>query len=145
MGLSHFTASATTCGVEPGEELVGKDGLVHIQGRVFTDLVDSLEPRISGTNRLTVSLDLNPETGKGSLTASFVLTPKLGKGSWTGAMSGSLNGMITAEGLARGTGDLEGMTAYLSFQQVAEHPAGQPACDDALAYYRMAGILLEPT
>ena len=143
MGMSALAANSTTCGVEPGDEVMGEDGLLRIRGRVFTDLVHSSDSRVAGTNRLTVSLDLNPEAGTGQLTASFVLTPSKTPGTWEGELVGTLNGMISATGLARGTGALEGAVAYISFQQVAEHPTGQPACKEPLAFYEMAGLILD--
>lgn len=141
MGLSAVSATATTCGVEPGEEEMGEDGLLHIRGRVFTDIVRSSDSRLNGNNTVTVFLDLNPEAGTGQLTASFVLTPEGSAGAWEGEIVGTLNGMISATGLAQGTGDLEGAVAYLEFRQVASHPTGEPACDDALAFYSMTGLI----
>jgi hypothetical protein len=145
MGLSEVSASATTCGVEPGEEVMGEDGLLRIRGRVFTDIVRSSDPRLTGTNRVTVSLDLNPAAGTGQLTASFILTPEESEGVWEGEMLGTLKGMISATGLARGTGTLNGAVAYLTFQQVASHPSGEPDCDDALAFYAMTGLIRDPS
>jgi hypothetical protein len=145
MALSAVSASATTCGVEPGEELMGEDGLLRIRGRVFTDIVRSSDPRLTGSNRVTVSLDLDPSAGTGQLTASFILTPEESEGAWEGEMLGSLNGMIAATGLARGTGALSGAVAYLNFQQVASHPSGEPGCDEALAFYAMTGLIRDPS
>ena len=141
MGLSVVSASATTCGVEPGDEAMGDDGLLHIRGRVFTDIVRSSDPRLTGSNRVTVFLDLNPEAGTGQLTASFVLTPEGLDGAWEGEMLGTLNGMISATGLATGTGALRGASAYIAFEQVGSDPSGEPACDNALAFYAMTGLI----
>ncbi|MGH9166957.1 MAG: hypothetical protein ACRD02_03870 [Acidimicrobiia bacterium] len=144
MGLTSFTAGATTCGVDPGEEKVSEDGLLLVRNRVFTDIVESSESQVAGTNRVTVSLDLDPEAGTGAVKGTFTLTPKGLEGTWEGELVGSLNGMISATGLGRGTGDLLGRVIYVSFQQVAEHPTGQPACEDSLAFYEMAGLVLQP-
>lgn len=145
MGLSAVSASATTCGVEPGEEVMGDDGLLRIRERVFTDVVTSDDPRLTGTNQVTVSLDLDPQSGTGQLTATFVLTPSEANGAWEGELVGTLNGMILATGLARGTGALEGAVAYLAFKQEASHPTGQPACDNPLAFYAMTGLIQQPS
>jgi hypothetical protein len=120
---------------------MGEDGLLRIRGRVFTDIVRSSDVRLTGTNRVTVSLDLDPAAGTGQLTASFILTPEGSESAWEGEMIGTLNGMISATGLARGTGTLKGAIAYLSFQQLDSHPSGEPGCDDALAFYAMTGLI----
>ena len=143
MSLSSFSASVTTCGVEPGREEVGDDGLLHVTDRVFTDIVVSSDPRLAGTNRLTLAMDLDPDAGTGELRGSFVLTPDEVDGSWEGELTGHLDGMVSADGLARGTGALDGAIAHIAFRQVPEHPTAEPACDEPLAFYELTGLTLE--
>lgn len=143
MSLAPFSASVTTCGVEPGSEEVGDDGLLHVTDRVFTDIVASSDPRVAGTNRVTVAMELDPDAGTGELQGSFVLTPDEVDGTWEGELAGHLDGMVAADGLARGTGALEGAIAHIAFRQVEQHPTGEPACDEPLAFYELTGLTLE--
>ena len=143
MALSLVEATATTCGVEPGREEQDDKGL-HVRDRIFTDRVESESSVFDGSNRIRVDLDANPADGSGRVMGTFELSLSSGAGSWKGELSGHLEGgMVVAEGLARGTGTLEGAVLRIDYQQIKEHP-GKPACEKPFAFYRMKGLVLEP-
>jgi len=142
MTLSTFTASATTCEVVPGDEQVGEEGQLRIRGRRFTDLVQSSEPLLAGVNRPVLDIELDPATGRGQLKGVFVLQPDGVSGRWDGELLGRIEkGLVTASGLARGTGDLESLILYSEFRQTADRPAISPPCRDPQAFFEMEGVI----
>ena len=143
MAITTFVARAATCDVVPGTTEASPDGLLHIKGRVFTDLVESQDSRVAGTNRPTLDIDLNPESGDGELRGSFALKPDAVGGTWEGALQGRfVRGFVQSSGIARGTGALEGSVMRVEFQQVAAYP-GQLPCESPQAFFEMQGMILE--
>jgi hypothetical protein len=144
MPLTAFFATATTCDVAPGSEEVTPQGVVQIRGRQFTDVVESSEPYIAGTNRPTLNLDFNPSGGDGQLRGTFALSPKDPGGAWEGELTGRFeSGLVRAVGLARGTGRLAGAVLHVEFRQVPQLP-GKPPCADPKAFFEMTGTILRP-
>ena len=144
MPLSSFVATATTCDIAPGSEEINGQGLVQIRGRTFTDLVESTEPAVAGTNRPTLDLDVDPSRGDGSVRGRFVLSPSLSGGAWEGELAGSIEGgSVRARGLARGTGRLSGAVLQVEFRQIPKHP-GAPPCAEPKAFFEMSGTILTP-
>src|SRR3982751_1398545 len=92
MTLTAFVATATTCDVAPGSEEVTEQGVLRIRGRTFTDLVESSDPYVAGTNRPTLNFDLDPSRGEGQLRGSFALSPSDRGGTWEGELTGRLEG-----------------------------------------------------
>jgi hypothetical protein len=144
MALTAFFATATTCDVAPGSEEMTPQGVVQIRGRQFTDLVESNEPFIAGTNRPTLNLDFNPSAGDGQVRGTFALSPKDPGGAWEGELTGHFeSGLVRAVGLARGTGRLTGAVLHVEFRQVPQLP-GEPPCADPKAFFEMTGTILRP-
>ena len=145
MPLTTFAATAATCDIAPGTTEATGDGMLHIRGRVFTDQVESQEPRLAGTNRPTLDIDFNEQTDDGELRGRFTLTPARVDGTWEGELQGQfVKGFVRSSGLARGTGALEGSVLWVEFQQVAEYP-GQPPCENPKAFFTMRGMILAST
>ncbi len=143
MTLTMFTATAATCDVAPGTTEATDDGMLHIKRQVFTDLVESQDPRIAGTNRPTLDINLNPESGDGELRGSFTLQPTAVDGTWEGELQGQfIQGFVTSSGIARGTGALAGAVMRVEFQQVASY-SGQLPCESPQAFFEMHGMILE--
>jgi hypothetical protein len=143
MRLTPFSAFATTRDIAPGTETVS-DGTVRIRERLFTDVVESDSPRIAGINEPLLDLDVDAQAGTGTVQGPFVLKPTDGAGTWEGRLTGKLvNGMVTAWGLARGTGAFEGSVLRVDFQQVAAHPSSPPVAE-AKAFFEMSGHILDP-
>jgi hypothetical protein len=141
--LESFSAIATTREIAPGSEIVGDDGVVRIKDRIFTDLVESSDPRIAGVNRPHLEIDLNPKTGSGRLAGHFELNVSAG-GVWRGELSGGFEGgMVRATGLATGSGALVGHVIHVTFRQIEKHP-GQPPCPEPKAFFEMQGHILTP-
>lgn len=140
--LTTFVATATTCDVAPGtEEMTGR-GKLRIRDRTFTDLVESTEPSIAGTNRPTLDIDFEPASGTGELRGRFRLSPSGSDGAWEGELSGRFEGgMVRATGLARGTGRLTGAVLHVSYRQIPEHPR-TPPCAEPKAFFEMTGTIL---
>ncbi|MFQ5967959.1 MAG: hypothetical protein ACE5MI_10160 [Acidimicrobiia bacterium] len=138
MSKKEFTAIATTCEIDPGSEEM--DGAtLRIRNRVFTDIVESDDPRLAGVNKPTLNLDLDPASGQGTLEGEFVLTPQAVEGTWEGSLTGSLEGgLVRARGQASGTGILQGFDLHVEYEQIKEHP-GQPPCEDPQAFFQMWG------
>jgi hypothetical protein len=88
MALTAFVATATTCDVAPGSEEMTEQGMLRIRGRTFTDLVESTDPYVAGTNRPTLNVDLDPSLGEGQLRGSFALSPSEPGGVWEGELTG---------------------------------------------------------
>jgi hypothetical protein len=144
MPLSTFLATATTCHVAPGSEELSAQGVLRIRGRVFTDVIESAEPRVAGTNKPTLDLDFDPSRGEGELRGTFTLSPTQPGGVWEGELAGSLEGgMVRAAGLARGAGRLTGAVLHVEFRQVPSHPAAPP-CAEPKAFFEMTGTILIP-
>jgi hypothetical protein len=144
MTLTAFVATATTCDITPGSEEVTAQGVLRIRGRTFTDLVESTEPFVAGTNRPTLDLDLEPSRGEGELHGSFALSPSRARGTWEGELSGRFEGgLVRAVGLARGTGSLVGGVLHVQFRQLPSHP-GTPPCAEPKAFFEMTGTILRP-
>ncbi len=144
MTLTAFVATATTCDVAPGSEEVTDQGVLRIRGRTFTDLVESSEPYVAGTNRPTLNVDLDPSRGDGQLRGSFALSPSGPGGVWEGELTGRFEGgLVRAVGLARGTGRLAGAVLHVEFRQVPSHP-GTPPCAEPKAFFEMTGTILRP-
>jgi hypothetical protein len=109
MAFTKLGATAATCKITPGTQQQDDQGKLHIKGQVFSDIVESQDPRIAETNKPTLDLDLNPESGEGELSGGFTLRPKTVAGTWEGQMRGRfIKGLVRASGVARGTGALEG-------------------------------------
>ena len=143
MKLTAFTASATTCDITPGSQAPDNKGTLHIKGQAFTDIVESSDARIAGVNTPTLDIAIDPASGMGELSGSFVWKPKAYEGTWEGMMKGQIrDGLVTALGLAHGTGRLEGLSLRVDFQQVREGQ-GQPPCPEPKAFFAMQGLLLE--
>ena len=142
MSLAKFVAAATTCAIDPGSERV-EGGLVRISGRTFTEIVESAESRVAGTNRPVLDLEIDPAGGSGVLSGSFRFEPDAFSGAWEGELEGRLErGIVIARGLAHGTDDLAGMLLYVEFRQVPESPTGAPPpCDDPKAFFEMDGMI----
>lgn len=141
--VTLFAATATTCNVAPGEETTGSDGAVHIRRRVFTDIVACPDQRVAGVNTPTLDLDINPADGSGALEGRFVLRPERVDGSWEGDLKGQIRGgMVSASGLARGTGTLAGTVMRVDFRQLKELSGPSP-CPNPLAFFAMEGMILE--
>ena len=144
MPLTTFVATATTCDVAPGSEEKTPHGTFQIRGRTFTDLVDSSEPSVAGTNRPTLDIDFDPARGDGRLWGRFVLSPSQPGGTWEGELTGRFDdGMVRSTGLARGTGRLTGAVLYVEFRQTASLP-GTPPCAEPKAFFHMTGTILTP-
>src|SRR4026209_2918078 len=73
MTMTRLEAYATTSNVDPGTESQDAAG-VHIRRRVCTDRVEAQDPRLDGTNTVTLDLDINPADGTGVLAGAFELT-----------------------------------------------------------------------
>jgi len=141
--IKAFTATATTCEVTPGTEQPGPNGLVQIRNQIFTDVVRSSDSRIAGVNKPVLNLELNPSNGTGSIHGSFVLRPERAGGTWEGHMTGEIrNGLVSARGLARGRGALEGFVMRVDFRQVEKLP-GEAPCANPSAFFEMEGSILE--
>jgi hypothetical protein len=111
------------------------------RGMLFTDIVESDDPRVAGINRPRLAIDVDPRDGSGSLSGDFELQLSAG-GSWRGVLSGTIvGGLVRAEGLAVGTGPYAACAMRVDFQQVAAH-AGQPPCAEPKAFFEMKGQLL---
>jgi hypothetical protein len=142
MSLKTFTARATTCDVVPGSEESASNGSLKIRGRTFTDVVESSEPDVAGTNRPTLDMDLHPVRGEGWLHGRFVLTPSKKGGTWEGELTGRFEGgLVRATGLARGTGRLSGAVLHIEYRQVPDR-AGAAPCADPKAFFEMSGTIL---
>jgi hypothetical protein len=140
--LKRIKAIATTVDIEPGTEKKDAQG-VHIRKRVFTDRVQSTEAVFDGTNRVVLDLDIDAQ-GAGTLSGSFDLTLTNGTGIWTGEVEGHFEqGMVVAEGIARGTGVHKGAVLHIDYRQIAEHP-GKPPVEKPLAVFDMKGVMLLP-
>ena len=143
MALTTFTATAATCDVVPGTPEDTGDGMLHIRRQVFTDIVESHDPRIAGTNRPILDLDLDQQSGDGELRGSFALKPNGVDGAWEGELQGRfVKGLVISSGIARGTGALAGAVLRVEFRQVAAYP-GQPPCESPKAFFEMNGMILE--
>ena len=144
MPLSTFVATATTCDISPGTEEQTEHGTLKIRGRTFTDLVESTDPNVAGTNRPTLDANFDPARGDGELWGSFTLSPSTAGGTWEGELAGRFEGgMVRAAGLARGTGRLAGAVLHVEFRQAAELP-GSPGCAEPKAFFYMTGTILRP-
>ncbi|OGO65649.1 MAG: hypothetical protein A2Z45_11855 [Chloroflexi bacterium RBG_19FT_COMBO_55_16] len=143
MALTVFAATAATCEIVLGTEQPIADGTLKIQGRVFTDRVESQDSRIAGTNVPTLDITINPKSGDGDLQGKFRLKPNTVDGAWEGELQGRfVNGLVTSWGIARGSGALLGSVLRIDFQQVVEYP-GKPPCEDPKAFFEMRGLILE--
>ncbi len=144
MSLIPFQARATTCDVKPGTETADGPGQVHIKDQHFSDIVESTELRMVGTNELVLDLDVEPATGRGSLRGTFALRSTSGDGSWEGELEGRLSGgVVTAVGAAKGKGAFDGAILRIDFRQVKERVGPHP-CDAPKAFFDMEGFILEP-
>jgi hypothetical protein len=144
MPLTAFSATATTCDVAPGSEQMTAQGTLQIRGRTFTDLVESSESYVAGTNRPTLDVDLDPSRGDGRLSGRFALSPTNAGGTWEGELTGHFeSGFVRAVGLARGTGRLAGAVLHVEFRQI-ERPPGTPPCAEPKAFFEMTGTILRP-
>jgi hypothetical protein len=142
MSLEAFRAFATTREIAPGTEHAGPDGIIHIRDRGFTDIVESDDPRIAGSNQPLLALDVDPREGSGRLWGPFELTAN--DGTWRGELSGVIEGgTVRAWGVAVGTGNFAGRMLRVDFQQVDRHPAASP-CPEPKAFFRMQGYILGP-
>jgi hypothetical protein len=140
--MRTFSARATTCDVAPGSEENAPNGWLTIRGRTFTDVVESSEPDVAGTNRPTLDIDLDPASGGGRLRGRFVLTPSKTGGTWEGELSGAFEGgLVRAAGLARGTGRLAGAVLHVDYRQVPDRTGAIP-CADPKAFFEMNGTIL---
>lgn len=138
--LSRVTAVATTCHIDSGSEEADAEGM-HVRQRVFTDRVQSQDPRFDGTNRVTLDIDVTPH-GTGMLRGSFELTLSTTTGKWIGELEGHFaNGMVVAEGIARGAGERDGEVLHISYRQIQDHP-GTPPTATPLAFFDMQGMVL---
>src|SRR5687768_5924824 len=105
MTLTASSAMASTCGGVPGPESTDDKGSIKIEGRAFTGLVQSDDWRIAGTSTPVLDIVIDPTSGEGELRGSFIMQPKDVDGAWEGRMQGRIReGLVTAWGLARGTG-----------------------------------------
>lgn len=139
--LNRVEAIATTVSIEPGSEGHDHQG-AHIRNRVFTDRVQSAEPVLDGTNRVTLDLDVEPR-GTGVLRGVFELALSNGHGGWRGEVEGRLeHGLVVAEGMARGTGAQEGAVLHVAYRQLDKHP-GNPPVEQPLAVFDMKGVVLD--
>ena len=144
MALTAFAATATTCHVTPGSEEMTDGGTLRIRGRTFTDLVESSEPSVAGTNRPTLNLEFDPSRGDGHLRGNFALSPSEPGGAWEGELTGRFEGgFVRAVGLARGTGRFTGAVLHVEFRQVPAHP-GTPPCAEPKAFFELTGTILRP-
>jgi hypothetical protein len=138
-----FAATATTCAVAPGSQESGENGIVHVRQQAFTDIVRSRDQRIAGVNKPVLDLDFNPVDGTGTVRGRFTLQPDKAGGAWEGHMTGEIrNGLVTAQGLARGKGSLEGSVMRVDFRQVEKLPGDAP-CASPTAFFEMEGSILD--
>lgn len=139
--LSKFTALATTCAISPGTEKPGANGMLHVRQRTFTDVVVSDDPRIAGTNKPVLDIDIDTGSGTAEIRGTFTLAAA--QGSWSGELLGKItDGMVRASGVARGAGSHQGAVLSVSFHQVAGHST-PPPCATPMAYFEMEGIILD--
>ena len=75
MTLTTFAVTAATCDIVSGTEQINDDGMVKITGQDFTDIVESRDARVAGTNTPVLNITFNPESQDGELQGRFVLTP----------------------------------------------------------------------
>jgi len=95
--------------IEPGEEWISEDNVLHVRGRVMVYVVESEEYRIAGTNRITQNYDLNLTTGNGPYTVTCYHEPSAVDGRWEGRLIGGFkNFVFSGEGVAKGYGELHG-------------------------------------
>src|SRR3989304_7553680 len=143
MALIEFSSTAATCEIDPGTEHALADGTLQINGRVFTDKVESQDSRIAGTNMPTLNITFNPQMGEGEIQGKFRLKPDAFEGAWEGELHGRfVNGMVTSWGIARGSGALQGSVLRVDFQQGASYP-GTPPWHEPEAFFEMRGLILE--
>lgn len=138
--LKRVTAIAGTVSVEPGSEQADAQGM-HVRQRVFTDRVQSSDAAFDGTNRVTIDADVDANGG-GTLRGTFELSLSKGGGAWTGGVEGRFEqGMVIAEGVARGSGSNDGAVLYISYRQVKDAPAALKV-EKPLAVFEMKGLIM---
>ena len=141
--IKAFAATATTCEVAPGTQQSGPDGIVHVRNQTFTDIVRSNDQRVAGINKPVLDLDFNPADGTGTVRGPFTLQLEKAGGAWEGHMTGEIRkGLVTAKGLARGRGSLEGSIMRVDFRQV-EKLEGDAPCANPTAFFEMEGSILD--
>lgn len=142
MGLVQVPAFATTGEVRPGRQSQ-HEGRLQIREQGFVDWVESDDERLSGLNRLSLDLDMDPATGNGSVRGSFVFTASSGDGTWEGELVGRIEaGLVHSVGFARGTGAFAGSAVSLAWQQVGGHPSNPP-CESPSAFFEMQATMLD--
>ncbi len=143
MAITTFTATAVTCDVVPGAPEASDDGMQRIRGQLFSDVVESQDPRIAGVNRPLLDLAFDPESGNGELRGSFVLTPSGLDGAWEGELQGRfVQGFVRSSGIARGVRALAGAVLRIEFEQVPADGRASP-CETPKAFFDMSGMILE--
>jgi hypothetical protein len=118
-------------------------GVLHVSNRIFSDLVASDNDRITGANEPTLDIDIDTRTGEASLSGNFMLVPASNAGAWRGELQGSIrDGLVTAFGMANGTGAFDGSILSIDFRQVRE-PNGHPPHAEPKAFFDMEGWILD--
>jgi hypothetical protein len=127
-----FTALDATCSITPGVQWVSGN-VLHVRNEIDTKQTASSNSLVNGMNTVTTNYDINLITGSGGGWGTFILQPDQVNGAWMGSFSGPLSyGVFSGQGVAGGTGALEGMKLSASFQGISV-PSNQP-CAPAQAY-----------
>ena len=101
--------------IEPGEEWISEDNVLHVRGRVKVYVVESDEYRIAGTNKITQNYYLDLTTGNGQYMVTCYHEPSAVDGRWEGRLIGGFENFIfSGEGAARGYGELDGYIQVLT-------------------------------
>jgi hypothetical protein len=117
--------------------------MLHIRNRVFSDIVECQDDRIAGTNEPVLDIDIDTKTGVAELQGRFNLVPSAKSGSWQGEVRGHISGgLVTALGIATGTGAMEGAVLQVNFRQVTKLSTPAP-CADPKAFFEMDGWILD--
>ena len=141
--LTNFVATATTRDISLGTEQVDDRGILHIGNRVFSDIVESDDDRIAGTNEPALDIEVDTASGEAVLHGRFTLASKSRGSSGVGELHGRITGgLVTAAGLAKGRGQLEGSILRVDFRQVG-HLATPAPCEDPKAFFEMEGWILQ--
>lgn len=136
-GFIHPCESATA------EEVITPGGVLHVIASNRNQWVTG-NPLVDGTERNVVRININLKTGKGVANVRGTITPEGVEGTWemryqvkvTDGAPGS------ARGVARGTGELRGMT--LKFAAEPPEP-GANTCNPEIPFVvRVSGVVIAP-
>lgn len=127
--------------LDPGTSFQSGD-ILHIRNQVVLERKVSDHALLNGWDEVTLNMELNTVTGKGTVHGTSIYKPDLSDDHFEGSLTGRIkNFVFSGRGISRGTGELEGLIGLVMAIEQIPVPENPPC--PAMETYNLIGYMID--